>query len=141
MNQDVKQYVKHQRFLLAAGVMMVLLGAARGAGGVALVAKGGAADPKIQAAGAAVVSAGASLLLLGALLVVSGVGVIMRRRTAWVLGALATIAFVMGGAVNGTVLYGKPSVTGTAINVVAAAAIIACLLAGRGALNAPTTRK
>lgn len=141
MKQHVKQYVKHQRFLQAAGVMMVLLGAARGAGGVVLVARGGAADPKIQAAGAAVVSAGASLLLLGALLVVAGVGTFMRRRTAWVLGALATIAFVMGGAVNGTVLYGKPAVMGTAINVVAAAAIIACLLAGRGALGVQTKRK
>lgn len=132
---------RHRRFLTAAGVMMVLLGVARGAGGVALVARGGAVDPKIEAGTAAVVSAGASLLLLGALLVVAGVGVIMRRRTAWVLGALATIAFVMGGAVNGTVLYGKPAVAGTAINVVAAAAIIACLLAGRGALRVEAARK
>ncbi len=133
--------MKQQRFLLAAGALMVLLGLARGAGGVVLMTGGGAADPKIQAGKAAVVSAGASLLLLGLLLVVAGVGVMMRRRTAWVLGALATIAFVMGGAVNGTVLYGKPAPMGTAINVVAAAAIIACLLAGRGALGAGTTRK
>jgi hypothetical protein len=65
----------------------------------------------------------------------------MRRRTAWVLGALATIAFVMGGAVNGMVLYGKPAVMGTAINIVAAAAIFACLLAGRGALRVEAARK
>ena len=132
---------RHRRLLTAAGVMMVLLGVARGAGGVALVARGGAVDPKIEAGTAAVVSAGASLLLLGALLAVSGVGVIMRRRTAWVLGALATIAFVMGGAVNGMVLYGKPAVMGTAINIVAAAAIFACLLAGRGALRVEAARK
>lgn len=133
--------MKQQRFLLAGGVLMVLLGLARGAGGVALVARGGAVDPKIHAVGAAVAAAGASLLLLGLLLVVTGVGVVMRRRASWVLGALATVAFVLGGAVNGTVLYGRPAAAGTAINLAAAAAIIACLLAGRGALGDGVARK
>ena len=129
--------VKQLRFLRAAGALMVLVGLARGAGGVALLARGGAADPAIKAGGAAVVAAAMSLLLLGALLVAAGVGVLRRKRAAWVIGAVGTVAFVLGGAVNGTVLYGRPGGGGTALNVLAAAAIIGGLLAGRSALADP----
>ncbi len=56
--------MKPLRFQRAAGALMVLVGLARGAGGVALLARGSAADPAIKAGGAAVVAAAMSLLLL-----------------------------------------------------------------------------
>ena len=123
------------RYLQIGGALMVLLGLARGAGGAALLVRGGAADPNIHAGRAAVASVGVSLALLGMLLVVSGIGVMRRRRLYWLVGAVATIAFVLGGLMNGAVLYGRPGGAGTALNVVAAGAIVACLWLGRGALE------
>jgi hypothetical protein len=124
-----------RRYLQVGGTLMILLGLARGAGGAALLARGSAADAAIHAGKAAVFAVGLSLALLGVLLVVAGVGVIRRRRIYWLVGAVATVAFVLGGLMNGTVLYGHPGGAGTAINVLGAAAIIACLWAGRGALD------
>lgn len=123
------------RYLRLGGALMVLLGLARGTGGALLLARGGMVDANIHAGKAAVVSVGLSLTLLAVLLVVAGVGVIRLRRLSWLVGAVATIAFVLGGLMNGTVLYGRPGGAGTAINVLAAAAIIACLWMGRGALD------
>lgn len=127
--------MKARRYLQAGGALMILLGLIRGAGGAALLSRGAAADAAIHAGKAAVFAVGLSLALLGMLLVVAGVGVIRRRRLYWLVGAVATIAFVLGGLMNGTVLYGRPGGAGTALNVVAAGAIIACLWLGRGALE------
>ena len=127
--------MKARRYLQAGGALMMVVGLARYAGGMALLVRGGAIDPSIQAGRAAVASVGASLVLVGLLLIVAGVGVLRRRRLYWLVGAVATIAFVLGGLMNGTVLYGRPGGAGTALNVVAAGALIACLWLGRGALE------
>lgn len=90
--------------LIVGGVLMALLGLARGAGGVALLARGTAADPRIQATDATVQLAGAFLLLLGLVLVVSAAGVFIRRPSFWLAGMICTIAFVVDGAINGHLL-------------------------------------
>lgn len=124
-----------KQYLTAGGILMIIVGLARGAGGAALLARGGAADPAIKAGSATVFGAALSLLLLAMLLVVTGVGVLRRRRASWLVGAVGTVAFVLGGAFNGFALYGRPQVAGTAGNVAAAAMIIMCLMLGRGALE------
>lgn len=122
-------------FLMAGGALMALLGLLRGAGGVALLARGAALDDRIHAAGATVVAAGVTLVVLGVALVGAAIGVLRRNRLAWLAGILLTLAFVMGGVLNGMALYGKPGTGETIANVAAAAVIIGCLLLGRRALH------
>jgi hypothetical protein len=58
---------------------MVLLGVARGTGGLVLLSRG-AADASIQVGSAVVSRVGTALVLLGLALVVAAVGVLRRRE-------------------------------------------------------------
>lgn len=122
-------------FVSTGAGLMFLLGVARGAGGFVLISQGAAADSSIRATEGAVTAVGAVLLALGVVLVVAAVGVLLRIRLAWHLGIIATGAFVMDGAINGSVLYGRPGDRGTVVNVIAAVIIVACLVLGRSTLR------
>jgi hypothetical protein len=122
-------------WLGTGGILMVLLGLARGAGGLALLVRGPAADPRIRAGSLAVLVAGVLLVLLGVSLVVAGVGTVRRRRAFRAAGIVLTVLFVVDGLVNGVMLYGRPGIGGTLANVVVALVILACLGAGKGALR------
>ena len=122
-------------YLIIGGVLMILLGLARGLGGLALLTHGAAADPKIQATDSAVSTVGVILLLLGLALIAAAVGVFRRLHSFWFVGVICTVAFVADGAINGFVLYGRPGGQGTIVNVIAAALILACLLLGKNALR------
>jgi cytochrome bd-type quinol oxidase subunit 2 len=121
--------------LIVGGVLMILLGIARGAGGIVLLTRGPSADPAIQAKGSAVALLGALLVILGAALVVTAVAVLRKNRRAWLLGIWLVIAFVIDGALNGFVFFGKPRDQGTLVNLIAAALIVSSLLLGRSALH------
>lgn len=123
-----------RRMLMAGGTLMVLLGLARGAGGVVLLMRGTAADPKIHASAAAVSAVGAGLALLGLVLVVGAVGVFRRARWGWVTGIAGSLAFIVDGAINGFILYGNPTDRGTIANLAVAGLIVMCLGQGRSAL-------
>jgi hypothetical protein len=110
---------------------MILLGAARGVGGVLLLYRGSALDPAIRASDAAASAVGAGLAFLGAALVVAGVGILRGSALSLRLGALFTLLFAVDGAVNGYVLYGRPGEGGTVVNVVVALLILASLSHGR----------
>jgi len=127
--------MRARRILTIGGVLMALLGLARGTGGLVLLNQGAAADSRIQAAAPAVSIVGAFLLLLGLALVVAAVGVFRRLRRFWLLGIFCTVGFVIDGAINGYVLYGRPGDRGTIVNVIVAALILACLLFGKEALR------
>jgi hypothetical protein len=122
-------------FLIAGGILMILLGLARGAGGVTLLAKGQSTLPDIQAAPGTTKVLALVLLLIGAAEIVAGIGVIARKRRFWTFGIIATVAFVLDGAINGWLLFGRPGDRGTIMNVAAAALILLCLLRGRSALR------
>ncbi len=116
--------------LTAGGVLMFLLGLARAAGGAALLLRGAAVDPNVQASNARVAFVGAALALLGAALAVAGVAVLRGSRRAARIGLALVAVFVIDGAINGTLLYGRPLAGGTAANVLAAVVIGALLAAG-----------
>ena len=123
------------RYLRAGAALMLLLGLARGIGGMMLMVGGAKPDPEIRAGGTEIVATAAVLMLLGLSLAVASAGVFRRQRMAWLVGAVLTVAFVLGGVVNGFVLYGRPRAIGTLGNLVVAAAIILCLWRGRPALG------
>ncbi len=124
-----------RRWLLAGATLMLLLGLARGIGGMMLMVGTATPDPKIRAGGTEIAATAAALMLLGLALAVTSAGVFRRQRMAWLVGAVLTVGFVLGGVVNGIVLYGRPRVAGTLGNLVVAAAIILCLWQGRPALG------
>jgi len=127
--------MKPRKALRLAGVLMILLGLARTAGGVVLLSQGAAADPNIRASDSTCAAVGGFLLALGAGLIVSAVGVLRGRRRAWLLGIIFTVAFVVDGMVNGYLLYGRPGDQGTIVNVIAATLILICLFVGARAFE------
>jgi hypothetical protein len=129
--------MKGPRTLKLGAVLMALLGLLRSAGGILLLTRGPAADPNIHAGGPTVAAVGAGLLVLGTILVVAAIGVFLRRRLFWRIGIACTIAFVIDGAINGTLLYGKPGDSGTMANVIMATVILICLFKGAPALESP----
>lgn len=122
---------------IAGSILMILLGLARGAGGVALLVQGASADPRIQASESAISVLGVMLVALGAALVIVAVGVIRRKAHAWFAGIGLVLAFVVDGALNGYVLYGRPGDAGTIVNGIVAALIVACLVLGRAVDTSP----
>ncbi len=119
-----------KRLRIAGGVLMLLLGLARAAGGLVLLVEGGAADPNIHSSGPAVTLVGISLVLIGTILAAAAVGVLRGSRPFRLIGIFSTVIFVIGGAINGYVLYGRPGDRGTLVNLVVAAIILGTLLPG-----------
>lgn len=126
-----------RKFLIVGAALMILLGLARAVGGVVLLLQGGAADPRIEAPPSTVTMVGVFLITLSLILMYSAVGVLRRSHQCWLLGIFLTVAFVIGGAINGYVLYGRPGAAGTMVNSFVAVAILASLLPGRAALRKP----
>lgn len=130
------QLATRERYaLIVAGILMLLLGIARGAGGVVLLVKGAAADPRIHAGGPIVAVVGLILTLLGAGLVAAAIGVLRSGSRSWRWGGWLVVAFVLDGVLNGAVLYGQPGEEGTGVNVLAALLILMFLYLGRGRLG------
>jgi len=127
--------MKGRAFLVIGGVLMGLLGIVRGGGGLILIVQGAATDPKIKASESATIAVGAFLLVLGIALVVAAFGVLRRRPWALLAGIALTIAFVVDGAINGYVLFGRPGDQGTLMNVIAAVLILVFLVIGRSELK------
>ena len=110
---------------------MILLGLARGIGGVILLIRGKETLPDIIASDMIVQSLALGLILIGILEIISAIGILFIKRAFWILGIAITIAFVIDGAVNGHLLFGKPGDLGTLANLTVAIVIISCLYIGR----------
>ena len=74
-------------------------------------------------------------MALGVILALAAIGVFRFNYQFWLIGVFSTVAFVIGGAINGYVLYGRPGDWGTIINAFVAIIILAFLLPGRSALK------
>jgi hypothetical protein len=113
--------------LTLASILLLLLGLARGYGGLALVQHGASAvgSDRISDRAATLLGMGLLVLAFGAL--VASVGIMRRRVWGWRLGMIVPVAFVLAGALNGYLLFGQPGGRGTLINAAAAALIIYCL--------------
>ena len=107
-----------------------------------LLLQGTAADPNIRASRSAVALVGAFLVVLGVALVTAGIGLLRGRRRFWVLGLWCTVRFVIDGAINDSILFGRPGDRGTVVYLIVVALFTGCLLAGRTAptLSTPTKK-
>ena len=121
--------------LLIGVILMILLGLARGLGGITLLLKGKATLPDIKTNETVLIFLAIGLILIGIIEIISAVGVYFLKRKYWLLGIFVTVLFVIDGAVNGYFLFGKPGDQGTVVNLIAALIIITFLLLGKESLN------
>lgn len=121
-------------------VLLIILGLARGAGGLVLTVQGPAAVDSSRVSMATAKLLGLGLLVIGVLAVVAAVGVIRRRPHALGFAITVLFLFLLDGALNGYLLFGHPGDRGTAVNLVAAVTIGGLLWAGNRAtgLASPT---
>lgn len=114
-----------------ASVLMILLGLARGVGGAILIRGGKGTLPDSPASPSTLLVVGLFLVAIGLVEVIAGLGVAARRRRFWALGIAATVAFVVDGAINGLLLFGRPGAGGTVVNLAVALVIFTCLVLSR----------
>jgi len=112
-------------------VLLILLGAARGFGGLVLLLPAGAEIRAAAASPGRLTMLGLGLVVVACLCIGSGVSVMRRRPVGVPLGLVALAAFVVGGAANGVALYGALQPAGLAVNLIVAAVIAALLLVGK----------
>ncbi len=118
---------------ICASSLMIIVALARGLGGLTLLLKGKNIELSrpIIANNTEITFIGIGLILIAILFVISAVGILMKKSLFWKLGIITAILFVIGGAINGTLLFGQPLETGTIINIVAAIIIISFLIFGK----------
>lgn len=73
-----------------------------------------------------------SLLIVCLLLILSGLALTIRRiRAIWLLSWISVLLFLIGGAVNGFLLFGHPLGSGQLINLAISCVIGVCLFIGK----------
>jgi hypothetical protein len=119
-------------YLTAAAILLLLLGIARGAGAIILLLRGpGVVDSSRVSVPVASLLA-VILLMVGIAAILSGLGLFLGKPWAWSLGFTVPFLFVLDGALNGYLLFGRPGDRGTVVNVVVALLILLALWLGRG---------
>jgi uncharacterized membrane protein YfcA len=111
---------------------MLVVGLLRGIGGLFSLTKGveTVVNPNIAAWKTTVASTG--LLAVALFLIVSACLLFVRRnKTAWILSWISVGLFIIGGVVNGFLLFGKPQIDGQIINWSVSILIGLFLLLGR----------
>lgn len=120
--------------LTIASLLMIIVGLLRGMGGLALLTDRESLDldlPLTASPGEADAAA-YSLLVVCFLLVLSGLSLTIRRvRLTWLLSWVSILLFLIGGAVNGFLLFGHPLATGQWINLGICCVIGTCLFIGK----------
>lgn len=91
-----------------AVALLLLLGLARGAGGVLVLAAGSAVAGPGSRTDAPSWLIGGSLILVGMLCLVGSVLLVQRSPSGFWVALAALVAFVLGGILNGVLLYGSP---------------------------------
>ena len=121
--------------LIIGALLMILLGLARGIGGIILLIQGKTTLPNMNTNETVLIFLSFGLILIGIFEIISAVGIYYLKRKYWFLGIVVTILFVIDGAINGYLLFGKPGDQGTVINLIAAIIIITFLLLGKKSLD------
>jgi len=114
---------------------MIILGLARGIGGIILLIQGKSTLPNIKTNETVLIFLAIVLIIIGIFEVISAIGIYYLKKKYWVLGVFVTALFVIDGMINGYFLFGKPGDQGTIINIFVAIVIITFLLIGKKSVN------
>ena len=125
--------MKSRVFIIIAAVLMLLAGVLRGTGGVLLLLNGNNidVDPPITASSTVARICGLDLIFIYNNFLTSAVHLFKNKKIGWVLSWFGLIYFIIGGLVNGYLLFNTPFVQDQIINYSASAVIAAFLVLGR----------
>ena len=136
--------MKKKYWLLIAAILMMLVGASRFTGGMALMAEGRSLDTAepIIASRVDMGLVAMGLYAIG-LLLVAAAAILLAKRTklSWRICWATLILFLLGGFLNGTILFGHPLDPGQVSNVIAVIVIGAFLFLGRQGLKTGDNNK
>lgn len=114
-----------------AAILLLLLGLARGAGGVVLAVQGPATVDSLRVTLPTARLLGAGLIAVAALAIVAAASLLRQKPGALRLTLGVLLLFLLDGALNGSLLFGRPDDAGSLVNLAAAAIIGALAVAGR----------
>lgn len=121
-------------FLIIAAVLMTLVGLLRGVGGAILLFQGNkvAVEPPIMSSDMVARLCGVGLLLVMTLLLVASYKLLKHKsRSGWNLSWIGIAVFLIGGIINGYLMFGNPFVEDQIINFSASLLVAASLLLGK----------
>ena len=122
--------------LYVAGVLMVLIGLLRGLGGVLSLTGGIETAVGTDFLSWKTIVAGLGLLIVALLLIIAACLLFFKRnKLAWNISWVSIILFIIGGLVNGFLLFGKPQIDGQIVNWSVSIFICLFLLTGKKALK------
>jgi uncharacterized membrane protein len=130
--------MKRKYWLLAAAILMILIGILRGSGGMALLIRGRQLETTVPiiASGGALIIVAIGLLIIALLLILAGINLMKNKSTtSWDLSWIVLIFFFLDGLLNGFLLFGQPIDQGQRINIIAVLLIGILLFLGKPGLK------
>jgi uncharacterized membrane protein YfcA len=125
-------------WLIIAAVIMTLVGVLRAIGGIALLTKGNQLDTGIPiiASENQIYIVATGLLIIGILFVIASINLIRNySKMSWNTCWIVLLLFILGGLLNGFLLFGQPLDQGQKINLIAVILIGLFLVLGKPALK------
>jgi len=122
-------------WLYIGSIGLILLGIARGTGGIILLSQGSTTLDTITATPQTVAVIGWGLVIIGLMALMAGIGILRKNRLALWIGIVTLTLFVSDGIMNGFLLFGRPSTGGTIVNIAVAGLLFLSLWNGREALQ------
>ncbi|HKI85308.1 MAG TPA: hypothetical protein VKA53_01050 [Thermoanaerobaculia bacterium] len=101
---------------VAAGCMLAVLAVARATGGAVLLRRGSASVGAVRLAPTSAIAVALGLILVAVLASAAVVGLVVGASWGRWLAVAAVVLFLVGGIVNGTVLFGAPRIRGQLLN-------------------------
>lgn len=129
--------------LIAAVILLILLGLLRGSGGMFLLIKQAQlqTDNPIVASNFQIVLVGIGLLMVGVLFILAAINLIRNYSyRSWLFSWIVLIISFLDGLINGYLLFGKPLDQGQRINIIAVIVVGIFLFLGKPALNSERER-
>lgn len=130
--------MKGKNWLIISAVIMIIVGVLRAVGGIALLTKGNHLDTEVPiiASDMQIYIAAIGLLIIGILLVYASINLVRKySKKSWNLCWIVLILFILGGLLNGYLLFGQPLDQGQKINLTAAILVGLFLFLGKSALK------
>jgi len=125
-------------YLVIASILMIIVGIFRGIGGLLLIIHGNNVNTglEISASSNQTTILGIVLIIVLILFLLSGFFLLKdQSKTSWNLSWIAIIFFILGGLLNGFILFGAPKIQGQIINIIVSILIGTNLILGKKALK------
>ena len=125
-------------WLIISAVIMILIGILRAIGGIALLTKGNQLNTEVPiiASEVQIYIVAIGLLIIGILLVYASINLLRKySKMSWNICWIILILFLLGGLLNGYLLFGQPLDQGQKINFAVAIFVGLFLFLGKSALK------